>query len=152
MERVEFTGTLAASGSGGRWIEVPFDARAVFGQARAPVRGTINGTPVRSRLSVYGGRTYLGLRSEFRSAAGIDVGDRVDVVLELDDAPREVDVPPALAAALEDDSAARGAYEALAFTYRREYADWIATAKRDETRERRVAKAVQMLRAGVKHP
>jgi hypothetical protein len=152
MERIEFTGTLGASATGGRWIEVPFDVRAVFGQARPPVRATVNGTPLRSRLSVYGGRTYLGLRSEIRSAAGIDVGDSVAVTLELDDAPREVEVPPALAVALEHDSAAAVAFEALAFTNRREYADWIATAKRDETRERRVAKAVEMLRSGVKHP
>ena len=153
MGRIEFTGTLAESGRGGGcWIEVPVDAKAVFGEARPPVRGTVNDTPLRSRLSVYGGRTYLGLRSEIRSAAGIEVGDSVDVVLELDDAPREVEVPAALTAALEADAAARAAFGALAFTHRREYADWVASAKRDETRERRVAKALEMLRGGVKHP
>lgn len=153
MERLEFTGTLRESGGGGgRWIEVPFDAKAVFGQARPPVRGTVNGTPLRSRLAVYGGRTYLGLRAEIRRAAGIDVGDSVEVVLELDDAPREVEVPDALAAALEQDPAAADAFAALAFTHRREYAEWVASAKRDETRERRVAKALEMLRGGVAHP
>jgi hypothetical protein len=153
MERLEFTGTLSESGrGGGRWIEVPFDAKEVFGQARPPVRGTVNGTPLRSRLSVYGGRTYLGLRSEIRSAAGIEVGDSVEVVLELDDSPREVDVPPALAAGLEQDADARAAFEALSFSHRREYADWVASAKRDETRERRVDRALEMLRARVKHP
>jgi hypothetical protein len=55
-------GVLAQARAGGRWIEVPFDARAAFGQARAPVRGTVNGVPLRSRLAVYGGTTYLGLR------------------------------------------------------------------------------------------
>jgi hypothetical protein len=65
MPRLEFTGTLNESdGGGGRWIEVPFDVKAAFGQARPPVRGTVNGTPLRSRLSVYGGRSYLGLRSD----------------------------------------------------------------------------------------
>jgi hypothetical protein len=153
VERHEFTGTLQDSGTGGgRWIEVPFDAKEVFGQARPPVRGTVNGTPLRTRLAAYGGRTYLGLRAEIRAAAGIDVGDSVDVVLELDDAPREVDVPAALSAALADDAAARAAFDALSFTHRREYAEWIASAKRAETRERRLAKALEMLRAGVKHP
>jgi hypothetical protein len=153
MGRVEFTGTLRESDrGGGRWIELPFDAKTVFGEARPPVRGTVNGVPLRSRLSVYGGRTYLGLRTEIRSAAGIDVGDTVDVVLERDDAPREVSVPPALAAALERDPAAREAFDGLAFTHRREYAEWIESAKREETRERRVAKALEMLRGGVKHP
>jgi hypothetical protein len=151
MER--FTGTVGESGrGGGRWVEVPFDARAVFGQARAPVRGTVNGTPLRSRLAVYGGRTYLGLRADIRAAAGIDVGDSVEVELELDDEPREVEVPAALAAALAGDPDAQRAFDALAFTHRREYADWIASAKRDDTRERRVAKALELLRGGIKHP
>jgi hypothetical protein len=148
-----FTAVLSEAGrGGGRWVEVPFDPRAELGEARAPVAGTVNGVSFRSRLSVYGGRTYLGLRREVRDAAGIDVGDEVDVVLERDDAPREVDVPPALAEALGRNAEAGAAYEALSFTHRKEYARWIAEAKRDATRERRVAKAIEMLRSGVKTP
>ena len=129
---------------------VPFDAREVFGVARPAVRGTVNGTPIRSRLSVYGGVTYLGLRREIREAAGIEVGDVVDVVLELDDEPREVTVPPELDAALIDD--ARATFDALSFTHRREYAEWVAEAKRAETRARRAERAVEMLREGIRHP
>jgi hypothetical protein len=148
-----FTAELSDSGrGGGRWVEVPFDAREAFGEARAPVAATINGVPYRSRLSVYGGRTYLGLRKEVRVAAGIELGDPVDVVLERDDAPREVEVPDALATALAGDDAARGAFDSLPFTHRKEYARWIAEAKRDETRARRVENALGMLREGVKHP
>jgi bacteriocin resistance YdeI/OmpD-like protein/uncharacterized protein DUF1905 len=151
VEPQRFTGTLADSGrGGGRWVEVPFDPKSVFGQSRAPVKGTVNGTPLRSRLAVYGGRTYLGLRSEVRAAAGLDVGDRVEVVLELDDEPREVTIPPELDAALTDD--ARAAFDALAFTHRREYAEWVGEAKRAETRSRRAQRAVEMLREGIRHP
>jgi hypothetical protein len=150
---MEFTGTLEASDrGGGRWIEIPFDPKDAFGESRPPVRGTVNGMPLRTRLAVYGGRTYLGLRADVRRAAGLEVGDSVDVVLERDDAPRVVEVPPALAAALEADGVARGAYDALAFTHRREYAEWIGSARREDTRERRVGKALEMLRSGVKHP
>lgn len=153
MEAQRFSGTLGESGrGGGRWVEVPFDPKAAFGRSRAPVKGTVNGTPLRSRLAVYGGRTYLGLRADIRAAAGIDVGDPVEVVLELDEEPREVDLPEALAQALAGDPKARLAYDALAFTHRREYAQWIASAEREETRERRVSKALEMLNAGVKHP
>jgi hypothetical protein len=137
---------------GDRGVELPFDGKEQFGEARAPVAGTINGTQFRGRLMVYGGRTYLGFRKEIRDAAGIEVGDELDVVLERDDAPREVEVPPALAKALEGDDAAREAYDGLSFTHRKEYARWIAEAKRDETRERRVSKALEMLRAGTKTP
>jgi bifunctional DNA-binding transcriptional regulator/antitoxin component of YhaV-PrlF toxin-antitoxin module len=148
-----FTAELADSGrAGGRWIEIPFDARAEFGEARAPVAGTVNGESFRARLSVYGGRTYLGLRKEVREAAGIDVGDAVEVVIDRDDAPREVSVPDALAKALASDPEAKEAFDGLAFTHRKEYAVWIAEAKREETRARRVQKALEMLHSGVRHP
>jgi uncharacterized protein YdeI (YjbR/CyaY-like superfamily) len=72
----------------------------------------------------------------------------VNVHIELDTAPREVDVPPELAAALAGDPAALAAFDALAYTHRKEYARWVQEAKRDETRRRRIAQALQMLRKG----
>jgi len=131
---------------------VPFDAKAEYGSARAPVRCTINGVEYRSRLSVYAGTTYLGLRKDVRDAAGVSVGDEVQVTMELDDKPREVAVPPALATALAGDDAASEVYEGLSFTHRKEYARWIDEAKRPETRERRVRRAIEMLNEGIKHP
>jgi hypothetical protein len=135
-----------------RHVVVPFDVRALWGEARPPVRGTVNGVPFRSRLAVYGGETVLGFTNAFRSEAGIVAGDEVEVVIERDDEPREVEVPPALQARLDADEVARDAYEKLSFTHRREYANWIAEAKRDETRERRAGKAIELLRQGVKTP
>src|SRR4051812_50047071 len=103
---------------GERGVVVPGDPKAEFG-ARAPVAGTANGTPFRGRLMVYGGVTYLGFRKEIRDAAGgIEKGDTVEVDIERDDAPREVDVPEALAAALGRDDEARAIFEALSFTHR----------------------------------
>jgi uncharacterized protein YdeI (YjbR/CyaY-like superfamily) len=83
-----------------------------------------------------------------RQGAGVAAGDQVDVILELDAAPREVEMPPALAAALAQDAQARAAFEKLAFTHRKEYARWVAEAKREETRERRVQQALEMIKAG----
>jgi Bacteriocin-protection, YdeI or OmpD-Associated/Domain of unknown function (DUF1905) len=151
-ERFSAQLTEAHGGGGGRWLEVPFDPKERFGQARAPVRGTLNGTEFRGRIAVYGGRAVLGLNREIRKAAGIELGDDVDVVLELDDQPREVEVPDALANALAQTDDARQAFDHLSFTHRKEYARWITEAKRDDTRERRVKKAVEMLREGVKTP
>lgn len=68
--------------------------------------------------------------------------------IALDAGPREVDVPPALADALAGDEKARAAFEKLAHSHRKEYARWVAEAKREETRDRRVAQALQMLREG----
>jgi hypothetical protein len=149
-----FRATLSASErGGGRWVEVPFDPREVFGEARPPVVGTINGTEYRSRLAVYGGHTYLGLTREIRDATGADVGDELDIVLRHDDEPRRVSVPAELVAALTcAEPEVRARFDDLAFSHRREYARWVGEAKQSATRERRAARAVEMLRDGVKHP
>ena len=89
-----------------------------------------------------------GLNRAVRKEAWVEAGDTVEVELELDNDPREVEVPEPLADALAGDSTARAKFEALAYTHRKEYARWIEEAKRDETRQRRVTQALQMLREG----
>lgn len=153
IQRVErFTAILGGEAGERPVVEVPFDVNQRFGRARAPVRGTVDGTDFRTTVAVYGNRYYIGFNKELRERAGIAIGDRVQVALELDREPRTVEVPPALAAALENDSKARAVFEALSYTHRNEYARWIAEAKRDETRDRRVDKALAMLREGVRQP
>src|SRR4051794_10542282 len=126
--RVRFTGTLQAARGGGHTVALPVAGKEAFGQARAPVRGTVNGTALRTRLMVYGGVASLGLRKAVGAAAGRAAGDSEDVRLELDDEPREVELPPELAARLDAD--ARAAFDAPSFPHRREYARWVADAKR----------------------
>jgi hypothetical protein len=150
MATHRFETELQAEGSG-VFFEVPLDVPAVFGKARAPVRGTINGHPFRSTVAVYGGRSYLPVNKALRGAAGVAAGDAVVIELEAD-RPRTVDPPPDLAAALAADPGARAAFDGLSFTHQREYAEWVAEAKREATRRRRVAQAVEMLRDGRRHP
>ena len=85
-----------------------------------------------------------------REQAGVEAGDTVDVELKLEASPREVEVPEPLADALAGDDAARAAFEGLAYTYRKEYARWISEAKRDETRQKRLAEVLQRLRESKK--
>lgn len=127
-------------------VEVPFDVRAVFGQARLPVRGTIAGVPFRTTVAVYGGRSYLGFRRELREAAGVEPGETVSIEIDRDDEPREVRVPADFAAALADDAIAQESWDRLSFTHRREYVEAIEGAKREETRRRRLAGALEALR------
>jgi hypothetical protein len=142
---MRFEATIEAAGGGGARIELPFDPKAQFGRARAPIRGTVNGVPFRSTVAIYAGRAYLGVRKDLRAAAGADIGDSVSVVVELDEEPREVTMPPELAPAAEE-------FAQLSYTHQREYARWIEEAKREETRARRVERAIELLRAGVKTP
>jgi bifunctional DNA-binding transcriptional regulator/antitoxin component of YhaV-PrlF toxin-antitoxin module len=129
-------------------VELPFDVKARFGKARAPVRGTVNGTDYRTTVAVYGGVHLIGFRRELRERAGIEIGDEVEVTVELDEEPRTVELPPALEEALDGDDRARAAFDGLSYSHRREYAEWIAEAKRDDTRERRVDQTLERLRGG----
>jgi uncharacterized protein YdeI (YjbR/CyaY-like superfamily) len=95
-----------------------------------------------------GGENLLGMSSAVRAQVGAEAGDEVTVAIALDAAPREVEVPDELAAALAADPEAKAKYEGLAFTHRKEFARWVAEAKRQETRARRVLQALEMLRAG----
>jgi hypothetical protein len=118
------------------------------GAKRFPVVATVNGHTWRTSVTRMGGEFLLGLNRQVREAAGVSVGDEVDVRIELDTAERTVELPDALVAALARDPQAAAAFDRLAFTHRSEFARWIAEAKRDETRERRVGQAMEMIRAG----
>jgi Bacteriocin-protection, YdeI or OmpD-Associated/Domain of unknown function (DUF1905) len=118
------------------------------GAKRFPAIATVNGYTWRTSVARMGGEFLLGLNRQVRAGAGVEAGDDVEVTIELDAAPREVEVPHALSAALAADPQARASFERMAFTHRKEYARWIADAKRDETRQRRVQQALEMLRAG----
>ena len=76
------------------------------------------------------------------------MGDRVTVVVERDAGERTVDVPPELAAALASHPEAAQRFEAMAVTHRKEFAAWIASAKKPETRQRRLDQAIGMIAAG----
>jgi hypothetical protein len=151
MGAQRFNATLEQHGSG-TVVVVPFDLKEVFGSGRPPVRATVNGYTFRTTLFTMGGRALLGLNREVREAAGVESGQEVSVELERDDEPRAVEVPRDLAAALQADATVRETFDGLSYTHRTEYVRWIEGAKRDETRSRRIAKAVEMLREGVKTP
>jgi hypothetical protein len=149
MGSLAFTAELVPRGPAAAVVLDEAQVAAVGeGARRFPVVATVNGHTWRTSVARMGGEFLLGLNRAVREAAGVEAGDRVEVRLELDEAPREVEVPEALARALAGDPAARAAFEGMAFTHRKEYARWIDEAKREETRERRVAQALEMLREG----
>jgi uncharacterized protein YdeI (YjbR/CyaY-like superfamily) len=115
------------------------------GAKRFPVRAIVNGYEWRTSVARMRGEFLLGLSRAVREAAGVEAGDDVEVKLEFDQAPREVELPQELADALESDGSARAAFERLAYTHRKEFARWIAEAKREETRRRRLEQALVML-------
>ncbi len=126
-------------------IVVPDAIVEKLGAGKKPkVRATLNGYTYRSTIAVMGGKFMLPLAKEHRDAAGVQGGDKVEVTLELDTAPREVEVPKDLAAALKTAGLSK-AFAALAYTHRKEHVRAIVEAKAPETRQRRTAKAIAMV-------
>jgi hypothetical protein len=148
-EPLRFTARLHQEEDGpGVFFEVPADLRAHFGRARPPVLVTLRAHTWRSTPAVYGGRTYLVVSRANREAAGVEPGEELEVTLNADEAPRTVAVPDDLAAALADDPVAAERFAAMSFSHRREYVDWIAEAKRPDTRARRIARTLERVREG----
>jgi hypothetical protein len=147
-----FEAELEATQGGGAVVVVPFDVQEAFGSKRPPVRATVNGYSFRTTIAPMGRRSLLGLNRDVRDGAGVKVGETVSVELEPDDEPRVVEEPAGFAALLAAKPGARAAFDALSYTHRKEYVRWITDAKRDETRQRRFHRSVEMLQQGTKTP
>jgi hypothetical protein len=144
-----FRATLNLEGKTATGIQVPADIVAALGPTkRPPVLVTINGYTYRSTVAPYNGVYMLPVAAEHREKAGIQAGEEVEVGLVLDNAPREVEVPPDFAEALERDAQAKQAFDKLSYSNKRRFVLPIEEAKSDETRARRIEKAVSNLREG----
>jgi hypothetical protein len=153
MARARFTARLRPSGrgAGGQLVEVPDEVVAALGgRGRIPVRASFNGVPYRGSIVRMGGVMMLGVTKAIMAEAGAGPGDLLDVVVENNEAPREVEVPQELSKALKRNPAAAAVWDGLSFSHRREYVGYIVEAKRQETRSRRVEKTIRELagRAG----
>jgi hypothetical protein len=146
MAALTFEATLELNGKTATGLTVPEDVVERLGAGkRPPVLVTINGYTYRSTIAVMGGRSMLGVAAEHRAGAGVQAGDRLKITLELDAAPRTVDVPADLAKAMKS-AGVTAAFERLSYTHRKEHVRAVEDAKKPETRERRILKAIEMLR------
>jgi hypothetical protein len=148
-----FRAVIEDAGEGGAFVTVPFDVEQVFGKKRVKVKAVIEGEPYRGSLVRMGSACHiLGVRKDIRDKIGKTVGDAVEIVLEEDTEPRAVTVPADMAQALESHPAAGAFFHGLSYTHQKAYVRWIEEAKRAETRQGRVARAVELLEQGKKEP
>jgi hypothetical protein len=146
---LRFRTTILQSGKTATGIQVPAEVVEALGSGKRPaVKVTLNGYTYRSTVAVLGGAYMVGVNAEHRAAAGVAGGDEVDVEMELDAAPREVTVPADLAAALDAEPDARRTFDGLSYSNKSWHVLQIAGAKTDETRQRRIAKSVVVLKQG----
>jgi hypothetical protein len=144
-----FRTTILQSGKTAMGFEVPQEAVDALGAGkRPPVTVTINGYSYRSSIAVLQGRYMIGVSAENRGPAGVTAGNEVEVRLELDTAPREVTMPPDLAAALDAEPAARRTFDALSYSNKSWHTIQVEGAKTPETRARRIEKSIAALREG----
>jgi Bacteriocin-protection, YdeI or OmpD-Associated/Domain of unknown function (DUF1905) len=146
---MRFTTTLELAGKTATGFRVPpFVVEALGKGKRPPVVVTINGYSYRNTVAVYGDEYLIGVAAEHRAGAGVKAGDVVEVDLELDTAPREIEVPPDFAAALEADREAKRFFDGLSYSNKRRLTLSIEDAKTPETRQRRIEKSITQLREG----
>ena len=146
---MKFRAKVELGGKTATGIEVPAAVVAKLGSSKRPaVSVTINRYTYRSTVAPMGGRFMLPVSAQVREAAGVAAGDQVDVVLELDTAPREVTVPADFGRALSRDAAARRFFDGLSFSNKQRIVISIEAAKAPQTRERRIEKALNNLREG----
>ena len=148
----EFTAKiLSAEGSGGAYVKIPFDVEATFGKKRVPIAATFDGIAYRGTLVRMGSPEHiLIIRKDIRAQIGKQPGDAVFVTIEEDTAPRIVTVPDDFQKILAENPTAKANFDQQSYTHQKEYVNWITEAKKQETRERRMAKAIEMLAAGKK--
>lgn len=147
-KRATFETTVAATGNN-TGIVVPPEVIEQLGAGKRPaVLVDVNGYEYRSTAAVMGGQHMIGISSAIRAATGLKGGDPIRVVLTVADTPREVDVPADLATALEAADGTRAFFDKLSNSLQRYHVDTINGAKTDETRQRRIEKAVALFREG----
>ena len=146
---VKFTAKVLQGGKTATGIHVPDDVVAALGTSRKPaVSVTLNGFTYRSSIASMGGRFMLPVSADVRAIAAVAGGDEVQVTLQLDTAPRMVEVPADFAAALDAAADARAFFDKLAYSHRLRHVLAINAAKTPETRERRIAGSVAKLGEG----
>jgi hypothetical protein len=152
VKKLKFkTKLVGQDGSSVAAVRFPFDIQEVFGTiARVPVRGTINGFPFRSSLMPMGGCHYMAVNRAMREGASCKAGDTVSVVMERDTAPRVAVVPAILKKALAKNKTAQANWKKYSFSNQKEMALAITAAKQEETRARRLARVLDIVKNGKK--
>jgi hypothetical protein len=147
----QFKARLTARGPGGAWIflEIPFSVEKVFGsKARVAVSGTMNGFAFQNSLLPQGDGTHaMAVSKALQTGANASAGDLVSISMEVDRSERVVVVPAELRQALASRPQAKAAFDLLSYSHRKEFAEWVASAKQEETRQRRAEKSIAMVLA-----
>ena len=152
MNRQEFEVTLLKPPDiDGAYFIVPFNVPEVYGtKAQVKVRGTIDGYPYRGSIANMGEGHCMVVKKEIRQVIDKSAGDTVKVVMDIDTEPRIVEVPEDFQQVLNNNPEAKEIFDTFSYTHKKEYVQWIEDAKKQETRENRIKKAIEQIGGGKK--
>jgi hypothetical protein len=146
-----FTAVIQNAGGGGAFVEVPFDVEEAFGSKKPKVKALIEGVEYRGTLVRMGTECHLLLiLKSIREQVGKTFGDEIKVTVEADTEERVITVPVELKRAFKSEKEAKALFDKLSYTHQREYVNWINEAKKEETRQNRIVKTIEMLKKGKK--
>lgn len=146
-QKQTFTAVIQNAGGGGAFVEVPFDVEAAFGSKKPKVKAIIESVPYRGTLVRMGSECHmLIILKGIREKIGKTFGDEITVTVEPDIEPRVIEVPAELKKVFKAEKEAKAFFEKLSYTHQKEYVNWINEAKREETRQNRITKTIEMLK------
>ena len=134
------------------FIEFPYDVQKEFGRkGQVKVKAYFDGFEYRGSLVKMGHHCHIiVLNKKVREAIGKVPGEKVDVVIFEDIEERTVDLPADLETAMKGFPTARTFFDSLSFTHKKEYVEWVTSAKKPETRMARIDKCIEMLLSKMK--
>jgi hypothetical protein len=153
MKKYTFQAKIEAGDGGGAYVLFPFDVEKEFAtKGKVPVKATFDGVAYAGSLIKYGHPLHtLGLLKAIRQQIGKGPGDLVEVVVWKDEAARSLEVPAVFEEAMKREGLFES-FQGLSYTHRKEYCRWITEAKKEETRSRRLERAIEMLKNGIPTP
>jgi bacteriocin resistance YdeI/OmpD-like protein/uncharacterized protein DUF1905 len=144
-----FTAVIQNAGGGGAFVEVPFNVEEAFGAKKPKVKALIEGVPYRGLLVRMGSEHHLLIILKgIREQIGKTFGDEIQVTVEPDLEERVIEIPKDLIKELKKDKEAKAFFDKLSYTHRKEYVNWVTEAKKEETRQNRIIKTIEMLKKG----
>jgi Domain of unknown function (DUF1905)/Bacteriocin-protection, YdeI or OmpD-Associated len=147
MKKYKFKAKIETGDGGGAYVLFPYDTEKEFAtKGKVLVKATFDGVPYTGSLIKYGNPQHmLGLLKAIRERTGKAPGDTIEVVVWKDEAVRSLDLPPQFEELMKKEGLLP-VFEKLSHTHRRQYCLWIAEAKKEETRLKRLKKGIEMLK------
>lgn len=148
---IEFSAEILANDKGGAYVLIPFDVEKTYGKKRVKIKAWLEDIPYRGTLVRMGSPAHiLIVKKDIRAQIGKQSGDVVNIKIMEDTEPRVIEIPTDFKKLLSQKEAVNAFFEKLSYTHQKEYVNWIINAKKQETRERRMKKAIEMMEAGKK--